>query len=259
MTASASDNTPEEKDEKPNVAELPSVFDILLYSLTLAKRYAGDVYGFTAYLLFPLILSFGVRGISGNLGIVAESMVNVLSLALSCWAAAAISTLISLKTAHPKKDHDPRSIGQHAASVLGTLLLASLLSGIIQAAGYFLLIVPGVIASILFAFTLEEVVLRGHGPISALAASKARVQHQLAAIGWRLLAIVFAFFLVYFILGAAVILVGSFATGISPTALALNGVPLWVDAILVVLQIALLPPVIIAHTVLYLSTSPTVD
>lgn len=249
MTASASDNTP----------ELPSAFDILLYSLTLTKRYAGDVYGFTAYLLFPLILSFGVRGISGNLGIVAESTVNVLSLALSCWAAAAISTLISLKTAHPKKDHDPRSIGSHAASVLGTLLLASLLSGIIQAAGYFLLIIPGILASILFAFTLEEVVLRGHGPISALAASKARVQHHIAAVGWRLFAIVAAFFLVYFILGTIVVLIGSFATGVNPAALAMNGIPLWMDAILVIVQIALLPPVIIAHTVLYLSTSPTVD
>lgn len=259
MTASASDNTPNEEHEKPNVAELPSAFDILLYSLTLTKRHASDVYGFTAYLLFPLILSFGIRGISGNLGIIAENAINILAIALSCWVAAAISTLMSLKTAHPKKDHDPRSIGNHAASVLGTLLLASLLSGMIQAAGYFLLIIPGILASILFTFTLEEVVLRGHGPISALAASKARVQHHIAAIGWRLLAILAAFSLVYFILGAAIVLIGSFATGVSPDALAINGIPLWMDAILVVAQIALFPPIIIAHTVLYLSTSPTVD
>lgn len=259
MTASASDNTPEEKDEKHNIAQLPSVFDILLYSITLTKRHASDVYGFTAYLLFPLILSFGVQGIPGTLGLVAQSTVQVLSIALSCWAAAAISTLISLKTAHPKKDHDPRSIGTHAASVLGTLILAMLLSGIIQAAGYFLLIIPGILATILFTFTLEEVVLRGHGPISALAASKARVQHQMAAVGWRLLSIVAAFLLVYSALGAVVIFLGSFATGVNPAALAVNGTPLWLDAILVVIQIALLPPVVIAHTVLYLSTSPTVD
>ena len=258
MTASASDNTPDEHGEKPNDKALPSAFDILLFSITLTKRHASDVYGFTAYLLFPLILYFGVQGIPGTLGIGAQSVVNILSIALSCWAAAAISTLVSLKSAHPKKEHDPRSIGTHATSVLGTLLLATLLSGIIQAAGYFLLIVPGIIATILFAFTLEEVVLRGHGPISALAASKARVQHQMLAVGWRLLAIALAFLIVYFIIGAGIIVLGSLTTSVSLTALAVQ-TPLWVDALLKILEIALLPPVIIAHTVLYLSTAPTVD
>lgn len=258
MTASASDNTPEERDEHSNNKALPSAFDILLYSLTLTKRYASDVYGFTAYLLFPLILYFGVQGIPGSFGVSAQSAVNVLSITLSCWAAAAISTLISLKSAHPKKEHDPRSIGAHAASVLGTLLLAVLLSGIIQAAGYFLFIIPGVLATILLSFTLEEVVLRGHGPISALAASRARVQNQMFAIGWRLFAIILAFVAVYSTLGAGIILLGSFATGISLTSLAVQ-TPLWIDALLKIIEIALLPPVIIAHTVLYLSTAPTVD
>lgn len=258
MTASASDNIPDEHDKHPNDKALPSAFDILLFSATLTKRYASDVYGFTAYLLFPLILYFGVQGIPGSLGLSAQSIVNVLSIALSCWAAAAISTLVSLKSSHPKKEHDPRSIGAHAASVLGTLLLAVLLSGIIQAAGYFLFIIPGIIATILFAFTLEEVVLRGHGPISALAASKTRVQHQMLAVGWRLFAIVLTFLAVYCIIGAGIVLLGSFATGVSITALTTQ-TPLWIDALLKILEITLLPPVIIAHTVLYLSTSPAVE
>lgn len=259
MTASANDKAPDEHNENPDAkAALPSAFDILLYSATLTKRHASDVYGFTAYLLFPLILYFGVQGVPGTLGLSAQSVVNVLSIALSCWAAAAISTLVSLKSAHPKKEHDPRSIGAHAASILGTLLLAALLSGIIQAAGYFLFIVPGIIATILFTFTLEEVVLRGHGPISALAASKARVQHQIFAIGWRLLAIVFTFLALYSIVGACIVFLGSLATGIDPATFAIQ-TPLWADALLKILEIALLPPVIIAHTVLYLSTAPTVE
>ncbi len=259
MTAPENNTAPNNESEPLNEKNLPSAFDIVLYSATLTKRYASDAYGFTAYLLLPLILSIGVQGIPGTLGLAAQSTVSVLFIAMSCWAAAAISTLISLKTAHPKKDHDPRSIGTHAASVLGALLFATLLSGVIQAAGYFLFIIPGIIATILFTFTLEEVVLRGHGPISALAASKTRVQHQIAAVGWRLFAIVAAFLVVYFALGAAVLFFGAFVTGVSPTALAIGRTPLWLDAVLVVLQIALLPPVVIAHTVLYLSTSPAVE
>ncbi|MEK9155607.1 MAG: hypothetical protein AAB839_03070 [Patescibacteria group bacterium] len=253
MTASPNDNPP---DSPENVTgEIPGAFDILLYSLTLTKRFAGELYGFAGYLFFPLLLLFGIQGLTGVVGDIASAVVNVLFVALSCWATAAMMTPISYRTTHPKKAPDPRSVGTHAMSVLSWLLIAVFLSALIQFAGYILLIIPGIIATVLLTFTSEEVVLGGHGPISALAASRARVQANFWPIAWRLLAIVLAFVIVYTAVGSAIVSIGSSLTDTPLESLLLEHTPLWLDVLLTVVQIIILPPMIAAHTVLYLSTN----
>ena len=251
MTAS-SDKHNEKAEED---ASLPSAFEFLLYSFTLTKRYASDVYGFAAYLLFPMILYVGVRGMTGMAGEIAMSVVNVLFILLSGWATAAIVTLTSMRAMHPKKDPDPRSVGMYAVSVLSTLTFTMFLSILIQAAGYLLIIVPGIVATVLFTFAVQEVVLRGHGPLSALAASRARVQPQFFPIAWRLLALGITAVLAYLMVVAIALYTASFALGIDVLQLA-NSTPLWLDALISLLQIAFLPPLVIAHTVLYLASDP---
>lgn len=249
MTAS-SDKRDDGNEDKPG---LPSSFEFLLYSLTLTKRYASDVYGFAAYLLFPMILYVGVRGMTGTAGEIAISAINILFILLSSWAIAAIVTLTSMRAMHPKKDPDPRSVGMYAVSVLGTLVFTMLLSVLIQAAGYLLFVVPGIIATVLFTFAIQEVVLRGHGPLSALAASRARVQPQFLSIAWRLLVLGVTGLFAYLVVIAAALYLASFALGIDVLQLA-NSTPLWLDALISLLQIAFLPPLVIAHTVLYLAS-----
>jgi hypothetical protein len=248
-----------DKEGEVSDSGLPSAFEFLLYSFTLTKRYAADVYGFAAYLLFPMILYVGVRGMTGLVGEIAISVVNVLFILISCWATAAIVTLTSMRALHPKKDPDPRSVGMYAVSVLSTLTFTLVLSTLIQAAGY-LLIVPGVIATVLFTFAVQEVVLRGHGPLSALAASRARVQPQFFAIAWRLLALGVTALIVYLAVVIGALLLASFALGVGLLDLA-NSTPLWLDALISLLQIAFLPPLVIAHTVLYLASdsAPAAD
>lgn len=252
MTA-PSDKHNESSDDAD--AGLPSAFEFLLYSFTLTKRYASDVYGFAAYLLFPMILYVGVRGMTGMAGEVAMSVVNVLFILLSGWATAAIITLTSMRAMHPKKDPDPRSVGMYAVSVLSTLTFTILLSTLIQAAGYLLFIVPGIVATVLFTFAVQEVVLRGHGPLSALAASRARVQPQFFPIAWRLFALGITVLFAYLIVVLLALYIASFALGVDVLQL-INSTPLWLDALISLLQIAFLPPLVIAHTVLYLASDP---
>ncbi len=238
--------------DKKNPDSLPGAFEILIYSLTLTKRYAHDVYGFAAYLLFPIILTFGVQNVAGLLGDVLVATINVLLILTTCWIQATIITTVSMRATHAKKDPDPRSIGLYATSILGTLVLTGLLSGLIQFAGYLLFIIPGIIATVLFTFASQEVVLHGAGPLSALAASRAKVQPQFFAVLWRLAVIAFTAVGVYF--GVVVFLLAflSVGTGIDAVTLA-KAPPAWLDAMLTVLQIGFLPPFIIWHTVLYLS------
>jgi hypothetical protein len=250
MTASSEPKHPVVDEKKSN--GLPGAFEILLYSITLTKRYAHDVYGFAAYLLFPIILMFGTQHVSGVFGDVLAAAVNVLLILIACWIHATIITTVSMRTAHPKKDPDPRSIGLYATSILGTLVLTVLLSGLIQFAGYILFIIPGIIATVVFTFAPQEVVLHGAGPLSALAASRTKVQPRFFPVLWRLVVLTAAVVGTYFLTVSLLLALVSLGSGIDAVTLA-NSTPAWLDAILTVLQIVFLPPFIIGHTVLYLS------
>lgn len=251
MTASNA-SAPTSEPEHHGSTSLPSIGDLLRISITLTRRYAADAYGFSAYLLFPIILTFGVQGISGTLGDIFVSAVNVLFILTACWVQATITVLVPMRFGHPKQEPDTRSIGMHATKILGTLAFTALLSGLLQFAGFFCFIVPGIILSVLFAFAPEEVILRGCGPLSALATSRAKVQPYFFPVLWRLLALAGTTFGAYLVLTSLILGIASFATGIDPVALA-NVTPAWLDALLTVLQIVFLPPLIIGHTMLYLS------
>lgn len=259
MTALPNDNNPTETPTPAPSTTLPSAFDILLFSATLTKRHAGELYGFAGYLFFPLLLLFGVQGLTGTVGLIASGAVNALIVGLSCWSAAAIMTTISYRTTHPDKTPDPRSVGTHALRVLPWLAATALLSGIIQLAGYVLLIVPGIIASIFLTFAAEEVVLAGHGPLAALAASRERVQKQFLPIAGRLLTIVLLAIILYTVFGSILVSLASALTNGTLQSLMIGQTPLWLDILLFVLQILLFPVIVTAHTVLYLSagSAPT--
>lgn len=249
MTASSDHKEPIEKKKSGG---LPGAFEILLYSLTLTKQYAHDVYGFAAYLLFPIILTFGTQNISGTFGDVLAALINVLLILTTCWVQATIITTVSMRTAHAKKDPDPRSIGLYATSILGTLVLTALLSGLLQFAGYILFIIPGILATVLFTFAPQEVALHGAGPLSALAASRAKVQPQFFPVLWRLVVLTAATVGTYLLTVSLVLALASLGSGIDSATLA-SSTPSWLDAMLTVLQIVFLPPFILGHTVLYLS------
>jgi hypothetical protein len=250
MTASSEHKHP--STNKKDTDSLPGAFEILLYSIRLTKRHAHDVYGFAAYLLFPIILTFGVQHVSGIFGEVLSAAVNVLLILITCWIQATIITTVSMRTAHPKKDPDSRSIGLYATSILGTLALTILLSALLQTAGYILFIIPGIIATTLFTFAPQEVVLHGAGPLSALAASRAKVQHQFFPVLWRLFLLTAAVSGTFLFTTSFLLVLVGLGSGIDAATLA-NSTPAWLDAIITVLQIVFLPLFIVGHTVLYLS------
>lgn len=253
MTASPSDNLPPSFPEK-----LPGAFELIFYSLVLTKRYANDLYGFIAYLFFPMILLFGVQGIPGTLGTIISVFANIFFILVVCWCVATITTTVSLGSSHAKKTHDPRSIGMHATSVVGAVTTVFLLSCLMQFAGYVLFVIPGVILTVLFTFAQEEVILRGAKPLAALATSKNKVQQQFFAIAWRLLAIIGSWVIIYTIGMLLILNIGSWATS-TPTLSLLSNTPLWLDTLFDVLLIAMLPPLIVAHTVLYVAADPTIE
>jgi hypothetical protein len=159
-----------------------------------------------------------------------------------------------MRLGHPKKDPDPRSIGLYAVTTLGTFTFTLLLSGLLQFAGLLLLVLPGVILGILFTFVPECVVLRGCGPLSALATSRKIVQPQFFSILWRLFVLKGSVLGAYFLAVILILLGINITTGLDVLTLATT-TPTWLDAILAVVQIAFLPPIIVGHTMLFLSLS----
>lgn len=253
MTASPNDNL-----STPSSEKLPGAFELLFYSLVLTKRHANDLYGFIAYVLFPMILVFGVQNIPGTFGTVISALANTFFILVVYWCSAAITTTISLGSSHAKKTHDPRSIGMHATSVVGALTITMLLSSIMQLAGYALFVVPGIILAVLFTFAREEVVLRGAKPLAALATSKNKVQQQFFPIAWRLFIMATSWVTVYAVGTLLLVNIGAWATNTSPTSL-LTNTPLWLETLFNILAIIMLPPLIVAHTVLYVAADPTIE
>lgn len=249
MTASNDHNTTKENSEQQ---KLPTSWELLRATIVFTQHYASDIYGFAAYLLFPMILIFGTQAVGGTLGEVINASANVLFIFITCWIQATLIIFTQMRLGHPKKDPDSRSIALFATTTLSVLVLTGILSGIIQFAGFLLLIIPGIILNILFTFSPEEVVLRGSGPLSALAASRAKVQPRFFAILWRILGLSLGTFGVYILVMILAFFTVSAITATPITEL-FTFTPPWLDAILTLLQIGFLPLFFIGHTLLFLS------
>ena len=78
-------------------------------------------------------------------------------------------------------------------SLIWPVLLASLLSGLAITAGIILFIIPGIIFSVWFAFTIYSAVLENKKPVEAMKHSKSLSAGRWIAVFWRLVAPAFVF------------------------------------------------------------------
>jgi hypothetical protein len=96
---------------------------------------------------------------------------------------------------------------QHSGHLLLPALLVSILTYLIIFGGFVLLIIPGIIFSVWFAFSIYEVVLKNKKVIESIKASKALVKGRWWAVLWRLVVPIAVF-------GLALIIVNSLVGGI---------------------------------------------
>lgn len=230
-----------------------SVLGILGATLKLIKARSSELYGYAAWLLFPLLI-FVVANASGSTGNMVLSAIGNAGFALlATWVTAATIITTAFYSVHTKHEADPRHVSTHAWKLVVPLLIVQILVGVLQFAGFLLFIVPGLIAMTFFAFSAQEVVLNNRRHFRALTASRELSRGRFMFVASRWFGIVLAFLLALFGVTTIILAIAGTAMGVDALSSLAEQPPLWLDMLLSVVQIALFPPLIVAQTLLYLT------
>lgn len=111
----------------------------------------------------------------------------VASIVFSIWATIALTLTLSRLAKNESPESWP-AVFNVAAPRIWPLIFATVLAGLIIFGGTLLLIVPGVIFAVWYAFVAYAVILRDKQGLAALAESKQLVAGRWVAILWRLVA-----------------------------------------------------------------------
>ncbi|MBI2484774.1 hypothetical protein HYW18_01335 [Candidatus Uhrbacteria bacterium] len=207
--------------------------------------------GYTAWVLVPyallILLEPSIQDTAWEIPI--EWTLNVAQTALILWAVIAI-TILTWAILRKKKVK-LELVGKKAWQLAPIFVVIQLVNGLIVVGGSLLLIIPGLVFWIWYAFSAQEVVLHKQHGLVALSQSRNLVRGRFWHVAWRLvgghgfLALVYLFFT-----GALVGIVSLLTEGpsvlINP-----SDIPLWLEVLVNVIEIVFMPLVIAYSTVLY--------
>lgn len=236
--------------EAPKLKVLPSVGELLRDSLSFLSTNGSLLYGYAAWLLLPAIVMLGASSLDNNVGEIIILIASIAFFALTLWANAAITlTITELKRPDLYPKDIKGSVSEIAWRRAAVLLWIGLLVTLLEAFGFLLLIIPGIIFMVWFAFAETEAVLTGSRTFLSLEQSRERVRGYFFPVLWRGLA--FGLLLGPFIM---IIMTPVLAlSGITDYTTLLVGPPAWLEATFSTIQILLLP-VIYSYTMhLYFS------
>lgn len=238
--------------EDAGFLQIPSVLSLLLttYKFLATPPNASVLLGFAGWLFIPVLVSLGSTFLAPGFGNILDVISGVMIFALSIWATAAITIMV---TGLVRPDLAPKdtatSVSELAWRRAPTLLWVGLLTGLLQAFGFLFLIIPGIIFSVWFAFAETEVILTGAKVFSSLAQSRERVQGYFWAILWRL----FAPLLLLTLFTALTVWPLLALSGITDPMVVLTTPPAWLNAYLSTLEIILMPVILTYQLHLYFS------
>lgn len=138
------------------------------------------------------------------------------------------------------------------------IILVSLLTALAVVGGFILLVIPGVIFSIWFAFATYAVALDNERGIAALAKSKSLVRGRWWPVFWRLLVLGILFSVLLFVLPSLVALPFALLSQATKSSLTVSTAIGWLGQIVGLAVSAFLTPFpVLAHTLFYLELKKT--
>ena len=233
--------------------QLPSVASIIIEAIKLVGKHAGEYYGFAGWLLVPLLLSIGAYATGGSVGSLLLNIASAGNFMLIMWCLAASILLTAAYTLHPDRTVDPRHLSMIAWERTFGLVITLFAGAILQLAGLFLLIIPGLIIGTYLTFASQEAVLHNHTFLRGLAASRELVRGRLGAILFRTLGLAAVAIIVSVAAGTIIVSVASAFDVLDPASLMTTLPPLWLQTLLSLIEIAIFPVLTAAHSLLYLA------
>jgi hypothetical protein len=147
----------------------------------------------------------------------------------SCYEAASGHTVSSI----------PLALSRTRKYILPAILL-SILTGIVIVSGFILLIIPGIIFSVWFAFAYYPMIIKGNGVMASFHASKALVKGKFWGVLGRFIGIGIVVYGISFIFGILVAILGG-----------LTGVDVLAELLFIVPLYLLLPYITLMITMMY--------
>lgn len=228
---------------------IPGVGDLLRATWRLYRSSIALLSGYLAWLLVPeiglVLLPFLPAG-AGNdfLGLVLQLVGGVLSL----WVSLILIRILSA-AAMGRHESLPAVIAA-SRERFWPFVVAGALMGLVVAGGFILLIVPGLMFFVWYAFSTLEAALGGHNGLPALSASRNLVRGRFWPVAWRLLAGPLVMTAWYAILMGLIFVPLMIATGTTLSAVSGDQPPLWFMAFDTVGQTFFLTPLLLAYSVL---------
>lgn len=230
---------------------MSSPFATLADAFRLYRANAAVLGGYAAWLLLTAA-AFVLLNLApdGALNRVAFFAVQVADILLWLW----VVTMTMLLTARIRSGAavDVAALPRDAWARVGTVALAMLLQLVATLGGYLLLIIPGFVFLVWFAFAPQAAAIDGKRGLEALAHSRMLVSGRFFDVAWRLFVGPFALFVGYLAVVLVAVAVICAVAGTSLASLVANELPLWVDVLASVLEIFLLPLVYVYWGLVYL-------
>lgn len=163
-----------------------SVIELLRLTIAIYRKNFGLYFGYAAWLLIPTaVVAFLTTTLERDQELIAL-VGQIVLVILSIWVWI-ILTLVTAKIIHRDK-LNMAELSQSAWQLMLPVILVSLIVGIIEVVGFILLIIPGVIFMVWYAFAALEVILHGKRGMAALKESRELSRGKFWRVLWRLLA-----------------------------------------------------------------------
>lgn len=225
--------------------------DLLRDSAQLYRDYAWTYIGYAAWMLIPFAGFVALIYLpSGTLSDVLAVLFVAVQLFLSIWISIILIDITN--TLFEQKEVPHEQANQTARRRLLPVVSTTIVHALVIFGGFLLLIIPGIIFSVWYAFAQTAAVLDDKQPIAALTHSRELVRGKFAQVIWRLISGPGTILIIYlFILSAIIMIIGSL-TGMDPeTAFSNTTFLLWTQILEMVGEILLMPLFLIYMTRLY--------
>lgn len=224
--------------------------ELLSRSWTLYKTYVWFLVGYAAWMILPISALFLLTFVEeGWLVFVLTFFVMLAGLILGLWVT--IALVRSIHQLSQKTEISPAKISQEATKRLLVLAQTAVLHSLIIVGGLLLLIVPGLVFGVWYAFAQLATILDDKRPVEALSFSRTLTQGRFWQVAWYLVSGPIFLLIVYTVLMAALLLLIATLTGIDPSLLFGDQPPDWAVLVEAIGEIFLIPLILTYSVLLY--------
>lgn len=184
--------------------------DLIENSWLICRKNYKKFLTISFWMFLPTVLVTAVflaTRLLGTAEFVSAAMVVVVS--LPAYLAQFLATMVfvmAIDAILKNEDFDPRKLAEAALKKIWPVLLVAALTALVVLGGFILLIIPGIIFSIWYAFSYYEAVLNDMRGLAALKKSKELVAGRFWAVLWRLAASTFFWSIVVWLFMSTVFL-----------------------------------------------------